>query len=192
MLETVTRGGAMPIVVVEKQAAIDAEQRTAPIAWAVYAAGLASGFFAAMLVVDWARGSVMVAMSAAWAPASAALSGVAAGAALVQMLRARGTNPIAPALAFLCGWAGAFLIVFGGRDVDDLRGSAQLRAWFGTGEARLGMGLLLTGVALITMRGGHHDRDRDQKHRAPHVREDHAGGDTGNAPDELRHPTGVA
>ena len=170
----------MPIEVVQKPAGIEARQRTTGLSWAVYGAGVASGFFAGVLATGW-EGVTVAAAFSAWEPAGAAATGLAAGVGMLTMLRARGANPARPALALLCGWAGSFLIVFGGRDVDDLRGSSQLRAWFEAGETRVGLGLLIVGMVLTIIRGGHHERGRDHTRRTAHVREDHAGGGAGRA-----------
>jgi hypothetical protein len=68
---------------------------------------------------------------------------------------------VLPGLAFVGAAAGAFLVVFGGRAVDDLRGAAQLRAWFGTAETRVGVVLVLAALVLTLVKGDHHDPHRE-------------------------------
>ncbi|MEX2457947.1 MAG: hypothetical protein WD770_03060 [Actinomycetota bacterium] len=67
---------------------------------------------------------------------------------LVQLARRAGVGFLPCAALFLTTWAGTAGIFYGARAAKDLRYMAQIRAWFGTLEARLGVVLVLVGLAL--------------------------------------------
>jgi len=62
-----------------------------------------------------------------------------------------GWAEVLPATVWLTAWVGGLLIGVGGRAGEELRGSAQLRAWFGTGEARAGVVLVGVGLTLAAL-----------------------------------------
>ncbi|HMQ24361.1 MAG TPA: hypothetical protein PKA98_00105 [Acidimicrobiales bacterium] len=76
---------------------------------------------------------------------------IASLAVTAQANGRRGWAGFLAATVWLTGWVGGLLIGVGGRAGEDLRGAAQLRAWFGTREARVGATLLGLCLALATL-----------------------------------------
>lgn len=91
---------------------------------------------------------------------------IASLAVTAQVGGDHGWSQILPAVLWLVAWVGGLLIGVGGRAGEELRGSAQIRAWFGTGEARVGVILVGLGLTLAALWWS--------RSRPPHVH--HGGG----------------
>jgi hypothetical protein len=67
---------------------------------------------------------------------------------LLTLGRRAGLGILSRAALFLLPWLAGVAILYGARDAEDLRYMAQIRAWFGSPEATMGVGLLAAGVIL--------------------------------------------
>jgi hypothetical protein len=119
--------------------------RVAGLVWGAFGTALGGGFFLGAVLGGWTEDNVLEA-----AIASFTLP-VASAGLLIQMGRRTTVGVPVRLVLFLAGWVGGFLVGFGARAGADLRYMAQLRAWFGTTEAKAGIALVLTALILTVM-----------------------------------------
>lgn len=118
--------------------------RPRALAWGVLGFTLFAGFLAGSALT----GAETTLYTTGALGVMAVLLTIGSLAATTQVRDRYGCSWLVPAAQWLCAWVGGLLIGVGGRAGEDLRGAEQLRAWFGTGEARAGAGLVGVSVAL--------------------------------------------
>lgn len=116
--------------------------RAVALFWGAFGAALAGGFFLGATVGGWAEENIIGTI------VGSILFPLASVGWLIQ-LGAGGAAGIVPRAAlFLATWVGGLLVGFGARAGADERGAAQIEAWIGTAEARVGLVLLVAGLVI--------------------------------------------
>lgn len=137
----------MPLQVVVKP---PTHRRPRALAWGFSGIALFAGFLAGSALTGAETGLYTTAAIALLA----IMLTIVTLALAAQVASRYGCSWMVPAALWLCAWVGGVLIGVGGRFAEDLRGAAQLEAWFGTGEALAGIALAAVGVliaAALTM-----------------------------------------